>query len=128
VKAATPRYPWCTGAPRPTLISNLDAQVAIISYYTAPICHAHCRTAVIELRGVVRLESMAVNDEENVFLRSGLTRDVIHVKQLASAVEYLFLFHNEWIRATAAALQEFPGGGALMDNLKRHCHPDFDRD
>jgi hypothetical protein len=128
MKKISPKYPWCTGAPRPTLMANLDAQEAIVSYYTAPICRSRCKTAVIKLTGVVRLESRSVNDEENTYLRSGLMRDVIYVKQGARTSEYLLLFHNELTKATAADMEEQPGGDSFMDNLRLFYNSDFDRE
>lgn len=123
-----PKYPWCTGVPRPTLITNLDVEEAYIFYFTAPICLPQCKMAVLKLKGIVQIESHYVNDEENSYLQAGLMRDVIYVKEGAKKNEYLFLFHNEWIQATASALEEVPGADGLLENLQTHIHSDFERE
>ena len=128
MKEKKPKFPWCTAVPRPTLIVNMDAEEAIISYFTAPIFQPNCRTAVIKLKGLVRIESQWVNDEENAYLGAGFNRDVIHVEVRDKYTIFLFLFHNEMIKATAFSLEEIPGEDTLMENLKRHLNPNFERD
>lgn len=128
MKKRDPAYPWCTGVPRPTLVTNLDAGEAMIFYYTVPILASCCKTAVIKLHGVVGIESRFVNDEENEYLRSGLMRDAIYEKDKGKQREYLFLFHNEVIVATADSLQELPGEETFMANFIRHHNPSFERE
>jgi hypothetical protein len=128
MKEIVPQYPWCTGVPRPTLVANMDAEEVIIFYYTAPVCEPRCKSAIIKLKGTVSLESHYVNDEQNAYLQSGCKRDVIYMQQGVGGNDYLFLFHNEWIRVKALSFEELPGEESLMESLIKHQNPDFDRD
>nr|WP_320009410.1 hypothetical protein [uncultured Desulfobulbus sp.] len=123
-----PVYPWCTGVPRPTVITNLDVGEVMIFYYTAPVCASICKIAVMKLSGVRGVESRSINDEENHYLRSGLLRDSIYCKIKGKQKEYIFLFHNEIIKVVADSLKELPGEDSLIANLKKHYNSEFERE
>ena len=122
-----PKYPWCTGAPRPSLISNMDAEEAIISYYTAPICETLCKTAIIKVKGVTRLESRYLNDSYNSHLASGFMRDNIYVDKADGLNKYIFIFHNESFIIFGKNIEEMPGGESNSKNLSLFCNIEYDR-
>lgn len=122
------KFPCCTGVPRPTLVANLDAKEVIISYYTAPICHDVCKTAIIKVKEVTNVESYSLNDEENQYLGFGLMRDGIYVKEEKGKKEYLMLFHNEYIKVKADSIEEHAGENRFIDNIKKYHSMEYERD
>lgn len=123
-----PKYPWCTGVPRPTLVSNIDAQEVLVSYFTAPICEPICRTALIRFLGATRVESRSENDDHNPWLKRGIPRDCICVRRRDGRNEYTLLFHNEVIVVLADAFEELPGAPTALENLARLSGDAYERD
>jgi len=122
------KYPWCTGAPRPTLVANQDAEEAIVSYYTAPICEQLCKTAVIKINGVSSAESHYLSDENNEFLKSGLMRDSLYVKNENNKNKYVLLFNNEYIVIIGDSIEEHPGDVSFLKNINNFHSNEYERE
>lgn len=118
------KYPCCTCAPRPIVISNMDAAKLIISYYTAPICENLCRTAILQFGGIEYLEHKYLNDENNEYILRGYARDSIHI---IGSGEYLILMHNEYIIVKANSVKQFRGEETASKNALKHITKKFER-
>ena len=119
-----PKYPWCTGAPRPVLLSCVDSGDHFITYYLAPIV-AESGTGILQFHNVREVSQTVVNDEENKLLLPpyNLLRDSISTFDGAT---YVF-FHNEYFRIVGDLIDERLGGVDNSMNLRRLLNPEMDR-
>ena len=121
--ARDPKYPWCTGAPRPVLISCADSSTCQISYYVAPIVD-ESSTAVISFNNVTGLSHFTQNDAENDLLcEERFQRDMICSDD---GIHYLF-FHNEYFRVIGAIAEERLSNGSNTENVAESLSPEMNR-
>ena len=93
MKIIAPKFPWCTVAPRPVLLSCADADEVTISYYVCPAVESGV-TAVLTFSSVTSVRHQIVNDTENELLDTHprFQRDMIHFDGRTTWL----LFHNEY--------------------------------
>ncbi len=121
------KFPWCTGAPRPTLLSNMDVGEVIVSYYTAPICVEVCSTAIIIFSGVSSIKHEIINDIDNIFIKAGAQRDSLNVIEENGSKKYVLFFHNEYVAISAKSYDEVAGKDSVIENINWRINADYKR-
>ncbi len=121
--AADPKFPWCTGAPRPVLLSCADSGDCQISYYTAPVVSVG-ETAVISFRNVEQILHVIQNDDENALLiEGGAKRDMI----CSDGKTHFLMFHNEYFSVVGELVEERIGGSSNSSNVSLIAGSEIDR-
>lgn len=111
-----PKFPWCSAAPRPVLLSCADAEEVTISYYVCPAVRSGA-TAVLTFSSVTSVRHHIVNDSENELLRihPELQRDMMHFDGRTTWL----LFHNEYFEIVGKLADEKIGELHNTENIEK---------
>jgi hypothetical protein len=120
-----PKYPWCTGAPRPVLLSCADSEDHLVTYFVAPIV-GRAGTGIIRFRNVTELSHVVMNNDKNNLFSAphSLLEDSISI---LDGTTYLF-FHNEYFRIKGDLVEESLGDSSNSLNISAAINLGMDRE
>ena len=113
MKRREPKFPWCTGAPCPIMLTCEDHERYTICYKVAPVVTS-CSTATLEFENVRSISHYVINDDANEHL---VNAPLLHDSIAESAGKTYLFFHNEYFVIDGRIAKEEKGEALNAANI-----------